>query len=190
MIEPSLFLAFVSAVTVLMLIPGPNVALITANSVAYGPSFGLLTVAGTSSAVIIQLSLIGLGMTELLGTLGIWFNWLRWIGVGYLIYLGIAHWRAAISDLPNVKAEPKSPRAISNAGATAPRSRALARMHAGLFFDVMPWRFRKRTSAVRLPGSLRLCIAATISFSVASGCSSISARISSAQSSRAERLPP
>ena len=46
-----LFLAFVLAVTVLMLIPGPNVALIVANSVTYGFRYGLLTVAGTSSAM-------------------------------------------------------------------------------------------------------------------------------------------
>jgi threonine/homoserine/homoserine lactone efflux protein len=55
MIDPSLLLAFVAAVTVLMLIPGPNVALIVANSVAYGPRYGFLTVAGTSSATVAQL---------------------------------------------------------------------------------------------------------------------------------------
>ena len=48
--DPQLFLAFVAAVTVLMLIPGPNVALIVANSLAYGVRFGLVTVAGTASA--------------------------------------------------------------------------------------------------------------------------------------------
>ena len=48
MIDPDLYLTFVAAVTVLMLIPGPNVALIIANSVAYGARYGLLTVAGTS----------------------------------------------------------------------------------------------------------------------------------------------
>ena len=52
-----LYFAFVLAVTILMLIPGPNVALIVANSVAYGPRFGLLTVAGTSSAMVLQLAL-------------------------------------------------------------------------------------------------------------------------------------
>ena len=36
MIDPALFFAFLAATTVLMLIPGPNVALIVANSVAYG----------------------------------------------------------------------------------------------------------------------------------------------------------
>ncbi len=112
MSDPSLLLAFVAAVTVLMLIPGPNVALIIANSVTYGPKYGLLTVAGTSSAMIVQLCLTALGMTELLGSLGTWFEWLRWIGVAYLVYLGITQWRAPPVDLTRTRPEPKSPSAI------------------------------------------------------------------------------
>ena len=107
-----LFLAFVLAVTVLMLIPGPNVALIVANSVTYGFRYGLLTVAGTSSAMVVQLGLTVLGMTELLGTLGAWFEWIRWIGVAYLIYLGVAQWRAPPVNLAEVVPEPKSARAM------------------------------------------------------------------------------
>ena len=112
MIDPSLLLAFVAAVTVLMLIPGPNVALIIANSVTYGPKYGLLTVAGTSSAMVVQLCLTAFGMTELLGSLGAWFEWLRWIGVAYLVYLGIMQWRAPSVDLTRTRPEPKSPSAI------------------------------------------------------------------------------
>jgi threonine/homoserine/homoserine lactone efflux protein len=112
MIDPNLFLAFAAAVTVLMLIPGPNVALIMANSVAYGPKYGFLTIAGTTSAMVVQLCLTALGMTEVLGTLGTWFAWLRWLGVVYLLYLGIAQWRAPAIDLTKTRPEPKSVRAI------------------------------------------------------------------------------
>ena len=110
--DTHLFLAFVLAVTVLMLIPGPNVALIVANSVTYGFRYGLLTVAGTSAAMVVQLGLTVLGMTELLGTLGAWFEWIRWIGVAYLIYLGVAQWRAPPVNLAEVVPEPKSARAM------------------------------------------------------------------------------
>ena len=112
MIDPGLFAAFVLAVTILMLIPGPNVALIVANSVAYGPDYGLLTVAGTSSAMVLQLGLTALGMTALLGTLGLWFAWLRWIGVAYLVILGIRQWRAPAVDLTATRPQPRSRRAI------------------------------------------------------------------------------
>jgi len=112
MIDPALFFAFLAATTVLMLIPGPNVALIVANSVAYGSRFGLVTVAGTSSAMVVQLAITAFGMTEILGTLGHWFEWLRWLGVLYLIWLGVRHWRAPASDLTKTAPQPKSRRAL------------------------------------------------------------------------------
>ena len=112
MIDPAMFLAFVAATTILMLIPGPNVALIVSNSVAYGSRYGLITVGGTSSAMMVQLAIAAFGMTEALRTLGHWFEWLRWIGVAYLIYLGVTHWRAPAADLTRTAPEPKSARAI------------------------------------------------------------------------------
>ena len=112
MIDPSLFLAFIAATTILMLIPGPNVALIVSNSVAYGSRYGLLTVGGTSSAMTVQLAIAALGMTEVLGMLARWFELLRWVGVAYLICLGLTHWRAPVADLTSTAAEPRSARAI------------------------------------------------------------------------------
>jgi homoserine/homoserine lactone efflux protein len=112
MIDLQLYAAFVAAVTILMLIPGPNVALIVANSVAHGARYGLLTVLGTSSAMVLQLAVTALGMTELLATLGSWFEWLRWIGVAYLLYLGVSYWRAVPVDLTRTAPERKSPRAM------------------------------------------------------------------------------
>jgi threonine/homoserine/homoserine lactone efflux protein len=112
MIDLSPYLAFIAAVTVLMVIPGPNVALIVANSVAHGSRYGLLTVAGTSTAMLLQLALVALGMTPLLAALGSWFELLRWVGVAYLVYLGIKTWRAPAVDLTTTRPERKSPRAM------------------------------------------------------------------------------
>jgi threonine/homoserine/homoserine lactone efflux protein len=112
MIDLHLYLAFIAAVTILILIPGPNVALIVANSVAYGPRYGLLTVAGTSSAMVVQLGLTALGMTTVLGVLADWFEWVRWLGVIYLVYIGVRQWRAVPVDLTRTKPQAKSVRAI------------------------------------------------------------------------------
>src|ERR1700730_11108908 len=90
----ALYFTFMATAVVLILIPGPNVALIVANSVAYGRRYGLLTVAGTSSAMFIQLALTVFGMTTLLSVMAGWFEWLRWIGVAYLVYLGVKDWWA------------------------------------------------------------------------------------------------
>ena len=112
MIDPVLFVPFVLATAVLMLIPGPNVALIVANSVSYGTRFGLLTVAGTSSAMVIQLALTALGMSALLGELAGVFEWVRWIGVAYLIWLGVQQILADPVDLTRTRPQPKSAREI------------------------------------------------------------------------------
>jgi len=63
-LEP--YCAFVMMSFVLILIPGPNVVLIVANSIAHGRRYGLVTVAGTSAAMVMQLALTVLGMTALL----------------------------------------------------------------------------------------------------------------------------
>lgn len=108
MIEPSLLLAFIAAVTLLMLIPGPNVALIVANSVSHGARAGLATVGGTVAAQALSLALVTAGLTALLQEMGAWFSWLRWIGAAYLIWLGIRQWRAPPPDLAQVKAQPRA----------------------------------------------------------------------------------
>src|ERR1700716_4074478 len=110
MIDIHLFLAFVLAVAILMVIPGPNVALIVANSVAHGTRFGLLTVAATSSAVVVHLTLTVLGATAGLAFLAASFDWLRWLGVAYLVWLGVTIWRAPAVDLAGTKPQARSAR--------------------------------------------------------------------------------
>src|SRR5258708_20209773 len=94
-----LYLAFIAATAILMVIPGPNVALIVANSVAHGTRFGLLTVAATSSAVVVHLALTVLGATAVLAFLPPSFDWLRWLGVAYLVVLGLTFWPAPAGHL-------------------------------------------------------------------------------------------
>jgi homoserine/homoserine lactone efflux protein len=111
-VSPQLYAAFFAASVALILIPGPNVALIVANSLAHGRRYGLTTVAGTSSAMVVQLGLTMLGMTTLLGALANGLAALRWIGVAYLVYLGVKAWRAPPVDLSRVKPQARSLRAI------------------------------------------------------------------------------
>jgi threonine/homoserine/homoserine lactone efflux protein len=112
MIAPDVLLAFVAATALLIVIPGPNVALIVANSVAHGTRYGLLTVAGTASGVVVQLVLTVLGASAALDFLAASFDLLRWAGVIYLVWLGIAAWRAPPVDLGQVRPQARSARAI------------------------------------------------------------------------------
>ncbi|UYN96881.1 MAG: LysE family translocator [Enhydrobacter sp.] len=112
MMSLELYLAFIAATAVLMIVPGPNVALIVANSIAHGTRYGLLTVAATSTAVVIHLILTVIGATAALNVLAASFDWLRWAGVAYLIWLGIAAWRAPPDDLSATRPQDRSARLI------------------------------------------------------------------------------
>lgn len=89
-----LYLTFMAATAILILIPGPNVTLIVASSLSYGARHALVTVAGTQAAQAVQLIVVTLGMTTVIGLLAQGFEWLRWAGVAYLLWLGVERWRS------------------------------------------------------------------------------------------------
>ena len=99
-----LYFAFIAASALLILMPGPNVALIVANSFAHGQRYALMTVAGTSSAMVIQLGLVIAGMTTMMTEMAHLFTIFKWVGVAYLLYIGIQTWRKPPADL-SVKAD-------------------------------------------------------------------------------------
>ena len=99
-------LALVVATSVLVAIPGPNVALIVANSLGYGLRMGVLTVIGTTTGLALQLALVALGMVAMIEHAAQAMTWIRWLGVAYLVYLGIRTWRAPPADLAHVQPAP------------------------------------------------------------------------------------
>src|SRR3981081_1549428 len=130
----NLYLAFVCATCALMLIPGPNVALIVANSIEYGTRYGLLTVAGTSSAMVVQLALVVAGVTAAFESAGHWFEWIRWIGVCYLVYLGIRRWFECSIDLSGAAPPPRSAKLIYVRGVLVSLTNPKTLLFYGAFF--------------------------------------------------------
>ncbi len=94
-----LYLAFVAASALLILTPGPMVALIIANAVRYGPRFALATVVGSTVALAGQLVLVVAGLATALAAAGEAMFWIKWIGVAYLLYLGVRALRARVEKL-------------------------------------------------------------------------------------------
>lgn len=94
MMPLSAYLAFVAASVALVLLPGPNVALIVGTTLNHGRRAGFATVAGTSSASILQLAALCWGYSVILARAGELFAVLRWIGIAYLLVLGVRAWRA------------------------------------------------------------------------------------------------
>ena len=99
MLNPDLFLAYVAAVTLLLLMPGPIVTLVIANSLGHGARTGLLTAvsAGLGNALLVAGG--ALGLTALLALASDVFEWVRWAGVAYLVWLGLREWQRVFRPL-------------------------------------------------------------------------------------------
>ena len=98
--------ALVVATSILVIIPGPNVALIVANSLQHGFRMGAMTVLGTTVGIALQLAFVVGGLAALVELAADALTWIRWIGVVYLIWLGIRTWREPATDLAKVEAAP------------------------------------------------------------------------------------
>ncbi|WP_274630370.1 LysE family translocator [Arvimicrobium flavum] len=84
-----LYAAYLLACIVIVLVPGPTVTLIIANSIRHGTRAGLANVAGTQAGLAIMIAIVGVGLTSLIAGMGHWFEWIRLLGAAYLIWLGI-----------------------------------------------------------------------------------------------------
>lgn len=89
-----LYFAYFAASTILIIVPGPIVSLVIANSLTHGTVQGVVTVGGAQAAILIQLVIVSLGLGSLMALTAEWVQWLRWIGAAYLIWLGVQKWRA------------------------------------------------------------------------------------------------
>lgn len=96
MVNLELYLAFCLATAALILIPGPIVTLVIANALKHGAGTGIRTVIGANSGTVILITAGGLGLTTVLAVAADVFEWIRWAGVAYLVYLGAREWRVAL----------------------------------------------------------------------------------------------
>lgn len=80
-----LYLAYCLAVAILVLIPGPIVTLVIANSLSHGSRTGLVTVVGASFGDAILLTATAIGLVAFFALLNEVFEIARWLGAVYLI---------------------------------------------------------------------------------------------------------
>ena len=84
-----IYFAYLAACVVIIIVPGPTVTLIIANSLSHGMRAGLLNVAGTQMGIALMIGLVGIGLASLIEALGWWFEVVRFLGAVYLVWLGI-----------------------------------------------------------------------------------------------------
>jgi threonine/homoserine/homoserine lactone efflux protein len=82
-------LAFCGVALVVICTPGPDTMLTIRNAVAGGRRGGVLTAAGVAAGQLVWTLASAMGLTALLQTSQTVFLWLKLLGAGYLVYLGV-----------------------------------------------------------------------------------------------------
>lgn len=101
-----LWLSFVAASTILLIIPGPTILLVVSYGLGQGWRAALPTAIGTALGDFTAMTLSMLGVGVLLATSATLFTVLKLAGAAYLVWLGIKLWRAG----DTLKAEPRTSR--------------------------------------------------------------------------------
>ncbi|HEU0083640.1 MAG TPA: LysE family translocator [Bradyrhizobium sp.] len=105
----NLYLAFVAACIALALLPGPVVTLIIANGLRHGTRAALVNIAGVQAGLAIVIGIVAIGLTSLMATMGWWFDWVRFAGAAYLVWLGVKLIRSPVEGV-RADAPPPPPR--------------------------------------------------------------------------------
>ena len=100
------YFAFVAACIALALLPGPIVTLVIANGLRHGTRAALTNIAGVQAALAIVIGILAVGLTSLMATMGYWFDWVRFAGAAYLVWLG---YKLILNPIEGVKAEEPPP---------------------------------------------------------------------------------
>jgi RhtB (resistance to homoserine/threonine) family protein len=83
------YLGFIAAGIALNLVPGADTMYILARSISYGRKAGVYSVFGISTGILIHTTFSSLGLTIILAKSATAFAIVKYLGVAYLMFLGI-----------------------------------------------------------------------------------------------------
>jgi len=89
MVPLSHLLTFALAAVLLIALPGPSVLFVIGRTLALGRRAGLLSVAGNAGGMLIQTSLVALGVGAVVAESIVVLTIIKFAGAAYLVYLGV-----------------------------------------------------------------------------------------------------
>ena len=101
--ELNSWLIFCSIALIATITPGPAILLVTAHSLQHGTSKAIATICGNVTGLFLMSMCSVLGLSTLILYSSVAFTLLKFIGAGYLIYLGIKLWRTGIQTTSDQK---------------------------------------------------------------------------------------
>jgi len=90
----STWITYLLATIILSLSPGPGVFSSLSSGLRHGFRLGLWNGIGMQAANLLLIGIVSLGLGAILLASETLFTAVKWIGVAYLVYLGIATWRS------------------------------------------------------------------------------------------------
>lgn len=106
--EPSVWITYFIATIILSVTPGPGVFSSISSGLHHGFRLGLWNGVGMQAANMILVGIVSLGLGAILLASETLFALVKWLGVAYLIYLGVVTWRAparGFEDNPHDEAQ-------------------------------------------------------------------------------------
>jgi homoserine/homoserine lactone efflux protein len=92
--ELATWLTFFAASWAISISPGPGAVAAMSAGLNHGFRRGYFTTFGLVMGIWIQVLIVGLGLGALIAASATAFWMVKWLGVGYLVWLGIRQWRA------------------------------------------------------------------------------------------------
>ena len=136
MINLELYISFILAVSLLAITPGPSVLLMTANSMDNGWLKSTGTIFGDLSANLIQIIIASAGLAAFLLASEELFQIMKWIGVGYLIIIGLKKLLKKKGDLEMAEAKKSSWKGLYLQGFFVSATNPKAILFLAAFFPV------------------------------------------------------
>jgi homoserine/homoserine lactone efflux protein len=93
------WLTFVGAAIAIAVSPGAGAIQSMATGLTHGVRRGYWSILGLEVGLMLQLTLVAIGLGAVVANSIIAFNIIKWAGVAYLIYLAVRQWRSATVDL-------------------------------------------------------------------------------------------
>jgi threonine/homoserine/homoserine lactone efflux protein len=92
-------LLFMTGAAILLIVPGPAVMYVVSRSIGSGRAAGLISVMGIAVGTLFHVAAATLGLSAVLASSAIAFQFIKYLGAGYLIYLGIRTLRSSDAEL-------------------------------------------------------------------------------------------
>jgi homoserine/homoserine lactone efflux protein len=93
------WLAFIGAAILIAVSPGAGAIQSMATGLTYGMRRGYWSILGLEVGLMLQLTLVALGLGAIVTGSIVAFNIVKWVCVAYLLYLAVRQWRTATRDL-------------------------------------------------------------------------------------------